>query len=257
MKLIMNRKTLVLLVKVNNIINRSIITFMDNIMYHYTYLITNNENGMKYIGVRSSKCIPEEDDIYMGSSKVLNAVISQLGVSGFIKEILEKFESRELAVQNEIELHNKFDVDRNVEFYNKSKQTSTGFDQYGYQSQRMIDNNPMKDPAVAKKVSETMKRRYASGSLKPTQMSEQGLERCRRAKLGDNNPLRKHPELTNTAKPVEVYYLDGTMKRFEFMKQVTYDTGVPYSTLKCIKRYGTISKKWNIKEIKQIEKDKL
>ena len=29
--------------------------------YHYTYLITNIENGMKYIGVHSCDCLPEED----------------------------------------------------------------------------------------------------------------------------------------------------------------------------------------------------
>ena len=40
-------------------------------MNHYTYLITYT-TGKKYIGVRSCKCLPEEDTNYIGSSKYTN-----------------------------------------------------------------------------------------------------------------------------------------------------------------------------------------
>jgi hypothetical protein len=47
------------------------------------------------------------------------------------KIVLARFDSREEAVAYEIEMHNKFDVVKNPLFYNKAKQTSTGFDTTG------------------------------------------------------------------------------------------------------------------------------
>ncbi len=44
---------------------------MSTITYHYTYIILNKNTQMKYIGVRSCSCLPENDDEYMGSSKIL------------------------------------------------------------------------------------------------------------------------------------------------------------------------------------------
>ena len=53
-------------------------------MYHYTYEITYT-NNTKYIGVRSSKCLPENDTKYIGSSKYTpsNKVFSKLMLQVF------------------------------------------------------------------------------------------------------------------------------------------------------------------------------
>ena len=93
---------------------------------HYVYLLQNKVNGMCYIGVRSCKT-SVWDDSYMGSSTTM----TQEDKDNCNKIILKRFGSREEAVAYEVEMHEKFDVGRNPLFYNKAKQTSTGFDTTG------------------------------------------------------------------------------------------------------------------------------
>jgi hypothetical protein len=102
--------------------------------YHYVYKITNlnpQDERKYYIGVRTSKISPEEDIEYMSSSKYLKEAIEKSNKSNFKKEILSEWETREDASLEEIKLHDEFDVAKNPEFYNKSKQKSTGFDTAG------------------------------------------------------------------------------------------------------------------------------
>lgn len=87
---------------------------------------------MKYIGVRSSGCYPTEDE-YMGSSKYLSEDIAKFGGDIFSKQILAIWPTRKDAIEHEMRLHKYFDVGANDEFYNKSIQTSTGFDVTGGQ----------------------------------------------------------------------------------------------------------------------------
>lgn len=102
---------------------------------HYVYKITNlkpTDERLYYIGVRStSKASAELDTNYRSSSKSLKAVIKEIGYDNFSKEILTLWNTRKEAVQEEIRLHNLFDVAKNKLYYNKSKQTSTGFDVSG------------------------------------------------------------------------------------------------------------------------------
>lgn len=98
-------------------------------MHHYVYLLidTDPQDSRKfYIGVRSSKFRPYEDP-YMGSSKSMTKEEKHR----CDKLLLEEFPTRKEAVAYEVFLHTKFDVARNPEFYNKAKQTSTGFDTTG------------------------------------------------------------------------------------------------------------------------------
>ncbi len=96
-------------------------------MYHYTYLIKDKTSKMKYIGVRSSYCLPENDISYWGSSKHLphNVALTHK------KRVLAIFNTRVEAVAHEVYPHNKYKVSTNPEFYNKAKQTSTSFDTSG------------------------------------------------------------------------------------------------------------------------------
>jgi len=87
------------------------------IQYHYTYIITNTTNQMKYIGVRSCSCLPENDD-YMGSSKSLDEAMNETP-EDFTKIIIDTFPTRETANSNEQWLHETYDVARNPMFYNR------------------------------------------------------------------------------------------------------------------------------------------
>lgn len=93
-------------------------------MYHYTYIITYTDDK-QYIGVRTSKCLPELDTKYIGSSK---HTPNELFKS---KKILNIFNTRKEAVADEIRLHNLYSVSTSENFYNKAKQTSVGFDTSG------------------------------------------------------------------------------------------------------------------------------
>jgi hypothetical protein len=102
-------------------------------MYHYTYRLTlnNNTDSRKYyIGARSCTEYPTKDS-YFGSCKTLLAWIKEHGTEGIVKEILAIYGKRQDAIEHEINLHNYFDVAKNVEFWNKAKQTSVGFDTAG------------------------------------------------------------------------------------------------------------------------------
>jgi len=96
---------------------------------HYTYLITNIENNMHYIGVRS--CQDNDDSNYMGSSKYLADAIAYDGIEKFKKRILARWSTRALANAHEIWLHGYYDVKTNCHYYNKSNAIASGFTTYG------------------------------------------------------------------------------------------------------------------------------
>lgn len=95
--------------------------------YHYTYLIQHKTEDKRYIGVRSSNVHPTEDTGYWGSSKYLPTNIQE----NHVKIIIKIHHSRKEAVEHEILLHNLNDVAKSPSYYNKAKQTSTGFDTSG------------------------------------------------------------------------------------------------------------------------------
>ena len=73
-------------------------------MYHYTYLITNKINNKVYYGVRSCKCLPEEDTNYWGSGYAMKSAINKYGIDNFTKEVDGIFETREDANLYEAEI---------------------------------------------------------------------------------------------------------------------------------------------------------
>ncbi len=107
---------------------------MSNNIYHYVYIITELSTGVKYIGSRSCSNHPSMDigHSYFSSSTDKTFMKNQKeNRTNYTYEILSIFKSRYEAVTEEIRLHNLHDVGINKEFYNKSKQTSTGFDVCG------------------------------------------------------------------------------------------------------------------------------
>ena len=89
---------------------------------------------MKYIGVRSSIVPPEADIDYLGSSKYVPKLECD-------KIVLNEFLTRKEAVAYEIRLHELFNVGCNPVFYNKAKQTSTGFDMSGHKHSKEFCEN--------------------------------------------------------------------------------------------------------------------
>ncbi len=98
---------------------------------HYTYNITNIINGKSYIGARTCDTNPSEDIgiKYFSSSTDEDFMKEQkLFLNRFTYEVLNEYDTRKDAINNEILLHNLNDVGKNNMYYNKAKQTSSYFD---------------------------------------------------------------------------------------------------------------------------------
>lgn len=109
--------------------------------YHYVYKITEKSTNMKYIGVRSCEILPHKDlgFKYFSSSVDKDFINKQKNnPENFLYEVLSIYDNRLEAINEEISLHEKYDVAKNPEFYNKCKSTSTYFDPSG--KSVVIDN---------------------------------------------------------------------------------------------------------------------
>ena len=102
-------------------------------MYHYTYEVSTSnptDSRQKYIGVRSSECYPTEDSYY-GSCKSFTEWQKVNGKESLAKKIFAIHQTRELAMEHEIKLHELFDVGTNEMYFNQVRATSTGFSNAG------------------------------------------------------------------------------------------------------------------------------
>jgi len=89
-------------------------------MHHYTYMITDILTNKFYVGVRSSKCKPEDDINYMSSSKIVKELIKNNGKENFIKMIMDEFPTRELANEAEEDFLTRNNAGYNTLFYNQT-----------------------------------------------------------------------------------------------------------------------------------------
>ena len=170
-------------------------------MHHYTYLLLDIKSNMKYIGMRSCKCKPEED-LYMGSSYKMTIEDKRR----CDKLVLEEFNTREEALQHEIKLHNQFQVHTNPEFWNLAKQTSTKFisnrkgckltEEHKQKCSKALKGKkkPVFTDEHKQKISEARKGTKASASTK---------KKFSESRKGENNSNFKH--ITQY-----LWYKDGT-----------------------------------------------
>lgn len=93
----------------------------------YVYWITDKRDGKHYIGSRGSKKSDLMKDLleYGTTSCRKDDILNNPNM--FVFNILRIFENRLLAYQYEILLHNKFEVELNDKFFNKSRQTTLKF----------------------------------------------------------------------------------------------------------------------------------
>ena len=146
---------------------------------HYTYLIRNTLTKQKYIGVRTCYGLPSADIRYWGSCATLTESILTTGLEYFQKRVLCTFSTREEAIAHEIMLHEKYDVSRNVKFYNVVKQTSTGFDNSGRRYKQKL---PMTDKHKAKLSTAAKLRKGNKGSMYGKHHSEETKQKIRKAR---------------------------------------------------------------------------
>lgn len=102
--------------------------------YHIVYRITHKYKNRHYIGIHSCNMDPYEviGKKYRSSSTDEDFMTEQKQLpENFIYQILNIYDTRKKAIINEIYIHNIYDVGKNPNFYNKAKQTSTGFDTTG------------------------------------------------------------------------------------------------------------------------------
>lgn len=149
--------------------------------------------GRGYIGCRRCECDPKEDVTYFGSFRDKTFEPTE-------KIILETFESYELALRAEIELHNFFEVSTNSHFANKVKQTSTGFTTEGTQRseetvqkhRETIKQNPHKyghgNSMRGRKHSEETKKKMSETTKKQVFTEETKQKMSRSAKLRIHTP---------------------------------------------------------------------
>lgn len=91
--------------------------------FNYTYQITELSTGLKYIGVRSSDIEPSLDlGIHYFSSSTNKEFINNQkeNPSNYKYEIINEFDNRLDAINNENELHLKYDVCRSNEYINRT-----------------------------------------------------------------------------------------------------------------------------------------
>lgn len=99
--------------------------------YHYVYRISNITENIHYYGVRNSKVHPHDDIgvIYFSSSSNANFINDQKkNPLNYKYKVIKICNDRTSAISLEIKLHNRFNVGANESFYNRAKQTSTGWD---------------------------------------------------------------------------------------------------------------------------------
>jgi hypothetical protein len=103
-------------------------------MFYYAYQITNIVENKKYIGSRGSYKKPEDDlgKIYFSSSKDSFFINDQKNNPHNYKyEIIKTFATRQEAYDFEIKEHLKNNIPENKNFYNKSRQKTSGFSTEG------------------------------------------------------------------------------------------------------------------------------
>ncbi len=129
----------------------------------YVYGITHRWFLKKYIGSRGCFCDPKEDigiKYFSFSSDKKFKEEQRLHPERFIYEVLIEFDTREEAVAYEIELHARYNVKDNNDFYNLANQTSTGFciseekaTELALKRQADIRADPNKVKSISKKLS--------------------------------------------------------------------------------------------------------
>lgn len=98
--------------------------------FYYVYRITCDHPDSPekyYYGVRISKGAPAEDTSYWSSRRRVRAAMARFGPAWFRKKIFRTYSTYTAALQDEIFLHQYFNVKDHPLVFNQANQTSTRF----------------------------------------------------------------------------------------------------------------------------------
>ena len=174
---------------------------------HYTYRITNTKLNKHYYGCRTSKINPKLDlgIKYFSSSYNKEFMLDQKeNPQDYKYKIIKIFDNRKDALELEIKLHAKFEVGINESFYNKAKQTSTGWDASGKKLK----------PETKLKISKTL-----TGRKRPEHSIKKiGKNNPMYGKYGKNNPKSFKYILYNKKEIIDICYGAEVKKLFKTYK---------------------------------------
>ena len=192
-----------------------------NYKYHVVYRITHKYKNKHYIGVYSCNKDPYEviGKKYISSSTDVDFINEQKKLpENFIYQILNIYDTREKALLTEIYIHNKYDVGKNENFYNKAKQTTTRFDTSGIkcsderreqQRQWMLTNNPFRGKRHTEEVKKYLSDLFKSKSGKCQHCGKEGQYHL--IEQWHNNNCIHHPDINIRNKNIE--YRTGVSQR--------------------------------------------
>ena len=158
--------------------------------HNFVYLIWNKINHKKYIGTKSSNEEPKNviGHTYFSCSKDKDFMNEQKEhPENFRYKVLKDFKTRKEALNLECELHHRYKVDTNDDFYNRAMQTSDGFDCH-FKHEHWPDwvKEKISKSQIGKKIShETIEKHKAT-------IKKKGLNK------GEKNPMygKRHSEET-------------------------------------------------------------
>lgn len=174
-------------------------------MNHYTYLLTFS-NGMKYIGVRSTKLKPELDTCYLGSGRYLPED------RDCIKTILNTYPSRKEAVQAETAFIIENNCVNSDSWYN---QRSWNYDKHGQTKEtntsvakiaHKLTGRRKEDYEYIRKAN-LKRKKYVGDNRTPAQ--KEGHKSMVIKNTGVKNPAKGHKGTTNCAFKPWFYITDS------------------------------------------------
>ena len=166
-------------------------------MKYTVYKITNLINNKIYIGCHITSDL---NDSYMGSGKIICQAIKKYGINSFKKEILFILENETEMFIREKKLISKFNPDYNLHkggnggftYINNNKISVNNFEtretaqKASKRAQEVMKelrkNTPQWEINKAKKSSETLKRKYKSGEIKPGFLGKKHTEKFKQNK---------------------------------------------------------------------------
>jgi hypothetical protein len=184
---------------------------------HYTvYKVTNNINGMFYIGAHKTKDV---NDDYMGSGKYLKRSQNKHGIGNFTKEILFTYDNPEEMYAKEAEIVNEeFIAEENT--YNLKVGGSGGFD---YVQLLWQDDDYRARMSTIMKLQHAKNTRpkcspHITGKFKHSDESKQKMSRVKEGcGVGGSNANAKRVEDENG-------YIFSSLKECAASKDIHYDT---------------------------------
>lgn len=205
----------------------------------FIYLTTNKINNKKYIGYCT-----RNDDLYMGSGKLIKEALNKYGKDNFERIILEECNSIEELSKAEQKWIEHYDAVNSDEFYNLSEGGRGG---NAHTVKRYWDSLTKKQ----RKERLSMWTYNKSGSNNPMFGRKHSDETKKLIGSKSVNRNWHHPDFFGAKNPKAkkaIVEHNGVIKNYDCLKDACDDFNISYSSLKTIAKSKTnYSKKHNIK----------